>query len=362
MIRAVVIGSGYAGEGHVRALQHAGVEVVAMCGREMSVVRAMADKVGVKLASTDWRQTLEELRPELVTLAVPAALRREVVELAAKLGCHVLCEKPLATTAREAVALCQIVERAGVKHAYAATRRYDPSVVWLAELVAGGAIGSVRLGSLSTHAGLTPPLPYSWVLKLDQGGGLLNNHFPHLLSVLEHVLGRNATSATGQATFGIPRAPVLPNLHDFREMDARIDALTPEELENFEWRETDADTAYRAELFFGDVSVRLASGPGVVPEGANPGMGLIGERGRLEARGDASFEVSLFQDGVETKLPVPQRLLDALPNLGTGVENRWAALARDFVADLRGEPHAPYLTFSDGARYQRIAESIRGVY
>ena len=357
-MRAVVIGSGYAGEGHARALQHAGVEVAALCGREKSVVRTMADKLGVIVASTDWRQTLEELRPELVTLAVPAVLRREVVEFAASLGCHLLCEKPLATTAQEAEELCEIIEGAGIKHAYAATRRYDPSVVWLAELVAGGAIGPVQRGALTTHAGLTPPLPYSWVLKLDHGGGLLNNHFPHLLSVLERVLGQSVTSATGQATFGISRAPVLPDLHDFREMAPRIDAVTPEELETLEWRNADADTAYRAELLFGEISVRLASGP----DADEPGLTIVGERGTLIALGDGTFAVSLRQDGHETPLPVPQRLLDALPSIGTGVENRWAALARDFVADVRGEPHAPYLTFSDGARYQRVVESIRGVY
>jgi hypothetical protein len=39
--------------------------------------------------------------------------------------------------------------------------------------------------------------------------------------------------------------------------------------------------------------------------------------------------------------------------------SRWAALARDFVADICGEPHEPYLTFEDGYRYQVMIEAIR---
>ena len=49
-------------------------------------------------ASADWRQTLETVCPDIVALATLAVLRTEVVEIAAGLGCHLLVEKPLATT------------------------------------------------------------------------------------------------------------------------------------------------------------------------------------------------------------------------------------------------------------------------
>ena len=58
-------------------------------------------------------------------------------------------------------------------------------------------------------------------------------------------------------------------------------------------------------------------------------------------------------------LPVPQRLIDALPQTGNRLVDKWAALARDFLADIRGEPHAPYLTFYDGWRYQEAIDAIR---
>src|SRR5436309_3070602 len=104
-LRAVVIGAGWAGESHTRALQHHGVEVAAICARDAAIVRPVADRLGVAEASTDWRQTLRRLRPDVVTLATPATLRADVVALAAELGCHILCEKPLAATGDEAGAL-----------------------------------------------------------------------------------------------------------------------------------------------------------------------------------------------------------------------------------------------------------------
>ncbi len=354
-LRAIVIGAGFAGEGHTRALQHCGVDVVALCGREPEIVRARAAALGVPLASTDWRVTLEQVRPDIVAIATPAALRREVIEVAVALGCHLFCDKPLATTASEAEALCQLVEAAGVKHAFAATRRYEPSVVWLAELVARGVIGRITQATYHVSAHLAPPLPWSWALSLDQGGGLLNGHFPHLLSILERVLNGTLSRATGQAKFGIERAPIIPSIHDFRDWSTRADALTSEELERAEWRMCDADTSYSAHLHFatptGMVPVTLISGPEV----KMAQLCLFGEHGTLIAQGETAFRIL---HNVQ-ELPVPERLIAALPKLGEGCEDRWAALAREFVADICGEPHAPYLTFRDGQRYQRAIEAIR---
>lgn len=338
-----MIGSGFAGEGHTRAFQHVGVEVVALCGRDESVVKARADALGVPLASTDWRTTLEQVRPELVAIATPAALRREVIEAALALGCHLYCDKPLATSAPEAKALFALTEAAGVKHAYAATRRYEPSVVWLAELVASGVIGEVKEVTYTLSAHLAPPLPWSWALVLEQGGGLLNGQLPHLLSILERVLGGALTGASGSAEFAIDRAQVVPGLHDFRDWGkVEIPAGAP-------WRACNADTAYTAQLTIAGVPVTLRSGPSEHGE-----LRLIGERGTLVGEGELAFRVTLAGE----MLPMPERLRGTLPSLDGNCQDRWAALARDFLADIRGEPHAPYLTFRDGWRYQAAIDAI----
>jgi glutamyl-tRNA reductase len=47
-LRAVVIGTGWAGEGHTTALREAGVDVMAMCGRTPEPARVMAKKLGIE--------------------------------------------------------------------------------------------------------------------------------------------------------------------------------------------------------------------------------------------------------------------------------------------------------------------------
>ncbi len=123
-LKAVIIGAGWAGEGHTKALQHYGVDVAAICARKADVVQKVASQLGVSEASTDWQKSLLEIKPDIVAVTTPAILRTEVIELAAQLECHILCEKPLATTAEEAGRLYAIVKEAGVKHAFAATHLF----------------------------------------------------------------------------------------------------------------------------------------------------------------------------------------------------------------------------------------------
>ncbi len=57
--------------------------------------------------------------------------------------------------------------------------------------------------------------------------------------------------------------------------------------------------------------------------------------------------------------PVPERILESLPRIANGLHRDWATLAREFVADIRGQPHEPYPTFRQGWIFQEIVEAVR---
>ena len=77
-LRAVVVGAGWAGEGHTLALRDTGVEVVGK----------VAQRLGVPEGSTDWREAIARHRPEIVAIGTPGSVRREVVEAAVAVGAH----------------------------------------------------------------------------------------------------------------------------------------------------------------------------------------------------------------------------------------------------------------------------------
>jgi predicted dehydrogenase len=366
-LRAVVIGAGWAGEGHTNALRYCGVEVVAICARQANATQAVADRLSIPIASTDWRQTLETVKPDIVNLATPAALRGEVIEVATKLGCHVLSDKPLATNAREAKRLYTLVEQAGVKHAYAATHRYDPHIAWLAELLHNDMIGGLReIEVLGRYSLVTELTPWFWWDSLATGGGALNAGLTHILGILETVIGTQVVKVTGEARVLRQRAPVVPELHDYRLR--RTETPTAAEAANLEWRACDADNAFSALLQFAALVpdaplVQVYVGINMMTSRVAPNNGwyFYGEQGMLVAEGIMPSAVFRRDDAAAQGEPlaVPPHLVAALPKVGDDVQNKWAALARDFVADIRGEPHNPYLTFRDGWRYQEVIDAIR---
>ena len=372
-LQAVVIGAGWAGEGHTRALRHCGVDVHTICARQMDVVRAVADRLDVPHASTDWRATLESTKPDIVALATPASLRRDVIEAAAALGAHVYCDKPLGVDGGEAKDLLDLVDAAGVKHAYAATGAYHPDFAWAAELLADGAVGEVReIESIIRFPVFGASIaPWSWFDSLSGGGGYLNTGGPHAFAIMEQLATGKMSRVMGAAVFDRRLAPVLPSIHDFRHL--WLADVTEEALEGVEWRECDAETA--ASIIAGitpadgetpTITANLSVSGRVAAAWPSIGWRIYGDRGTLA--GDGMFSLTRLRrwttpDGEPEFMPTPQRLIDAVPVIEGDDDaytfGKWAALARDFVADIRGEPHAPYLTFRDGWRYQVAIDAIR---
>jgi predicted dehydrogenase len=95
-LSVLVLGSGFAGEGHVDAFRRAGAEVVGMVSRTQEVVEAVAAKLGIPYAGTDWEQALRDCKPDIVSIATPGGAHYEAVMAALDVGCHVYCDKPMA--------------------------------------------------------------------------------------------------------------------------------------------------------------------------------------------------------------------------------------------------------------------------
>ena len=141
-----------------------------------------------------------------------------------------------------------------------------------------------------------------------------------------------------------------------------------EEAEKLEWRECDAENRFTAMFTLSSpsseaadlVRVSMRPTPGVPNNAPSGGWHFYGDKGVLLGKGGHILSPITRHVGDEVEeLPVPQELSDKLPQLGDDIQNKWVALARDFVADIQGRPHEPYLTFHDGWRYQIAIEAIR---
>jgi predicted dehydrogenase len=86
-------------------------------------------------------EALRAARPDVVLDTCVPEARFEIVRTALAAGCHVLSEKPMATSLEDARAMLKAARRAGRTFAVMQNRRYLPGTRAMRDLVTGGAIG-----------------------------------------------------------------------------------------------------------------------------------------------------------------------------------------------------------------------------
>jgi predicted dehydrogenase len=368
-LRALILGSGYAGEGHTLALRRVGVEVVAMASRTESVCREAAARLQIPHAGTNWRQMIADLHPNMVAVATPGGPHLEQCCGALEAGCHVLCDKPLATNAADARTIYLLAQAKGVKTAYAASYRYQPQALYARELLQQGVIGPVYEVECVSHYHWPKLMPFGWPHRLDQGGGRLNNNFTHKLSIVQYVLGGEILAAMGETRNDLQRAPIGDKVHDFRDYGKR--AFSPQEAANHKWAEVDSDWSYTVLVRLGDPARGLEQAVSAtfrhsaLRVGKNPDyVAFYGENGTLHMEG-AYVQGALFlrTSGEQwEEMPIPPQIHARLPPEADHSQRNWDQLAREFVADIRGEGYAGYQTFRDGWIYQEVIDAVRSRY
>jgi predicted dehydrogenase len=98
----------------------------------------------------DYRQMLDRLQPDIVTVCGPFELHAEMSAEALRRGIHVFCEKPVALTLEQLALVRDVYAEAkarfpGLHLATIMNLRYDPAFYTAWRAVRDGAIGTVRL-------------------------------------------------------------------------------------------------------------------------------------------------------------------------------------------------------------------------
>ena len=142
-LKTAVIGAGSMGKNHLRVyseLPQARLAAIADVNGDLA--ERLGQAYGVP-AYTDYLRLLNEVQPEVVSIAVPSALHEEITLAALEAGAHVLVEKPIAATlesGRRMIARAQAVRRQlMVGHIV----RFNPAIQALKEKLEQGALGRI---------------------------------------------------------------------------------------------------------------------------------------------------------------------------------------------------------------------------
>jgi len=172
---------------HLPALARTrGAVVTALCDLEAGRARALADRFGVPDTFTDVEELLDADVCDAVIVATPNHLHEPHVLSALRAGVHVLCERPLALTARGVERVLAAAEKGGARRAGARllvgnNHRFRTDVQALAGFLRAGELGQLTAVRAGAYA---PRPPQGWrQRRAESGGGAFLEHGFNLLDL-----------------------------------------------------------------------------------------------------------------------------------------------------------------------------------
>ena len=160
-LRGALIGCGRIAIRHVQAWDAIdGAGLVAVCDTDPYRAQSVAASAGVTAWYSSAAQMLEELGPDLdfLDIATPAPAHRGLTQAGFGRGLHVLCQKPMADSGRDTLALVELAGRTELVFAVNEIWKWIPAYQRVAEILRSGALGQVHAARFSCTANLLLPI------------------------------------------------------------------------------------------------------------------------------------------------------------------------------------------------------------
>lgn len=186
-LRAAVIGCGAISETHIASILNTKDAVVeAVCDIKEDIAKYTAKKYNCKYY-TDYKKLIDELHPDVVHICLPHYLHAPVSIYALEHGCNVLCEKPMAISAKDAEMMLKTATKTGKVLEIIFQNRYNNASRFIKETIVSGRLGKV-MGAKACVCWQRSDEYYSnsdWRGKiLTEGGGVCVNQAIHTLDLM----------------------------------------------------------------------------------------------------------------------------------------------------------------------------------
>lgn len=288
-LRWGVIGTGIA-DRFVHAIHaHTGQRAAAVTARDAAKTRSFADRHGIARVHASVDGLLADAEVDVVYVATPHPLHRELTLAAIAAGKHVLVEKPIAMTAADAREILAAGRAAGVLVMEAMWTRYLPQADVIRQLLEAGTLGEIDLVR-ADFGSLVEFDPTSRMFDPALGGGAMLDLGVYIVAFASSIIGPPATirSVGTLAPTGVDDSATIALRTDAGAQAAlttTFGAITPIEASVFGSRG-------RLDVlspFYGPSGIRLILSDGEVEEWRDDALPQVHDGLSYQATAFASF-------------------------------------------------------------------------
>jgi len=202
-IKVALVGCGRISSNHLQAItEHQNdLTLVGLCDTNPTALAAAVQTHQVPGFAT-LTDLLKSASPDLVILCTPSGLHASQTIEAAAYGCHVLTEKPMATTWEDGQAMVKACEEASLRLFVVKQNRLNATMQLVKKALAAGRFGAMYLAQINVF--WTRPQSYydqgGWRGTWAMDGGAFMNQASHYIDLLHWLLGPVASVQAMTAT------------------------------------------------------------------------------------------------------------------------------------------------------------------
>jgi len=188
-MRVAVLGAGFMGQSHAKAVTKAGAELVAVCSKPLDTATKLSQDItgGKAQCFDDFDAMLAGVDFDVLYVCLPPTAHKGEIAKAAKAKKHLFVEKPLGLDVTKAMAMAVAAKKARVVTQMGYHMRYGSAVQQLKAMIESGEAGKPTLfhGSFQCNA-----LHKLWWQDVKQSGGQLVEQAIHVYDLAMYFLGK----------------------------------------------------------------------------------------------------------------------------------------------------------------------------
>jgi predicted dehydrogenase len=343
----------------VRAARAAGAEVVGVAASTPERGREAAARLGVERAFAGPEDLVVADDVDVVHICTPNHVHAPLAEAALNAGKHVICEKPLATTAAEAERALATAQRSGRVAAVPFVYRYNAMAFEARARVAAGGIGAVRL----VHGGylqdwLSSPEDDNWRVDPAQSGAsrAFADIGSHWCDLMEFVTGQRIAAVCAQIATVVGERADRGNAPAFapRAEGGPRKTVATEDVATVLFRTTEGVIGT---MLVSQVSPGRKNHLHLEVSGAEASVRFEQEHPETLWVGRREHNETIWRDPTALD-PAAARVSSLPPGHAEGYTGCFEAFVADVYAAIAGDDRDGMPRFADGARSARIVDAV----
>jgi predicted dehydrogenase len=364
-IRTAIVGTGFMGRVHLEAVRRTeGVEVAAVVGRTEDSAKRLGAGFAVPLMKSDYREVLRDRNIDAVHICTPNAQHYSMTKDALQTGKHVLCEKPITTSVREAKELVAIAAAQGLRNCVCHNLRYYPMVQQMRRMREAGELGEILVvqGTYSQDW-LLYDTDWNWRVdaKVSGPSRCMADIGSHWFDLAEHLTGLRVTSLCADLqTFHRTRKAPKHSVETFANklMGPEDYIETPVDTEDFGAVIFQMGTRTRGCMSASQVSAGRKNGFRMEIYGSRSSVAWNQERPDELWVGHRDMGNTVFVKDPSLLLPAARSFADLPGGHSEGYDDTFKQVFRRFYASIGSQGAIEYPQFIDGLRQLNILDTV----